>query len=331
MGKKSFLIAFILVALVGLGGIMLRKGIMDKAPQEQEFTPVDLFVGTLVDKVSATGIVEPKNRVEYKAPIAGRIETLKVREGDDVKQGQVIGSLSSTERVSLLDAALTKGPKEYRRWIDIYRPTTLVAPITGKVISRQIEAGQSTSLEDILLVFSDRLILKADVDETDVSKVKLGQDVEITLDAYSDRKISGTVTHIAYESTTVENVTVYKVEVSPNKEVDFMKSGMNAELTFLVNKRSNVLIAPVSALQYRGHEAFLFEQDRTGKIDLVHVKTGLSDGTHMEIIEGIGENSLIMAPKFKIDEKKPNEGSNPFLPDRSKMRRKSNLTKGPSQ
>ena len=133
--------------------------------------------------ISTTGDVEPQNRLELKPPIGGRVEEILVHEGDRVKVGQILAWMSSTDRAALLDAARSQGPEALKYWSEVYKPTPLISPIDGDVIVRAVEPGQTVTATTAVLVLSDRLIVNAQVDETDVGKVKVGQKAIVSLDA----------------------------------------------------------------------------------------------------------------------------------------------------
>ena len=88
---------------------------------EQKFTSAKVELKTLRRTVESTGEVRPDNRLEVKSPIAGRIETLLVNEGDLVEKGQIVAWISSTERATLLDTARAKGADELKYWEEIYK------------------------------------------------------------------------------------------------------------------------------------------------------------------------------------------------------------------
>ena len=92
----------------------------------------------------------------------------------------------------------------------------ILSPIDGEVIVATIQPGQTVTTTDDVVVLSDHLIVRAQVDETDIGKIQLGQKAFISLDAYPDRRIQATVEHIYYESSTVNNVTIYNVDLLPN-------------------------------------------------------------------------------------------------------------------
>ncbi|MBI2441735.1 MAG: efflux RND transporter periplasmic adaptor subunit, partial [Lentisphaerae bacterium] len=175
------------------------------------YSEVRVERGNLQTMVLTTGMAKPQNRLEIKSPVAGRVEQALAAEGDKISKGQVLAWMSSTERAALLDAARARGATELAYWEGLYKPTPLVAPLDGDIIARKIEPGQTITASDVLYVMSDRLIIEAQVDETDIGRIALLQAAEITLDAYPQNVISGHVDHIAYEAKLVNNVTTYMV------------------------------------------------------------------------------------------------------------------------
>jgi macrolide-specific efflux system membrane fusion protein len=116
----------------------------------------------------------------------------------------------------------------------MYQAAPIVSPINGTIISRNAEAGQTITTSDAILVMSDLLIVKAQVDETDMAQIKLKQEAEIILDAYPKTTIPAKVDKIAYEAETVNNVTNYKIDLIPHHPTELMRSGMTANVTFFV-------------------------------------------------------------------------------------------------
>lgn len=270
---------------------------------------------TLQSSILTTGDVRPRNRLLIKPPIAGRAESILVREGDAVKKGQILAWMSSTERAALLDAARAKGSDEVARWEDLYKPTPLVAPVAGLVIARNVEPGQTVTAADAVLIMSDRLILKAQVDETDVGQVRLGQPVRVVLDAYPREPLRGRVEHIAFEAKTVNNVTIYEVDVLPEDVPAFMRSGMTANLTFRVAERENTLVLPVSAVKGVGDAARVLIPVAGGAAEERAVRTGLSDGKRVEILEGLAEGDrVLVADGATVATAAKESKSNPLSP-----------------
>ncbi|HKX12985.1 MAG TPA: HlyD family efflux transporter periplasmic adaptor subunit [bacterium] len=312
MRKKSFWL--ILILLLGAGLFAWRW--FQKKEEAPKYQIATLERGTIETSVLATGIVQPENRLELKPPIAGRVESLLVEEGQMVQLGQVLAWLSSSERAALLDAARAKGPEELARWEGLFKPTPLLAPLNGLIIVRSVVPGQVVAATDVVLVMSDHLIVNTQVDETDIGQVKLGQTVEITLDAYPGTKISGQVTRVAFESKTVNNVTIYEVRVLPAKVPDFMRSGMTANVKFMVERREDVVILPAEALHKEGkRNTVMVPSPQDPQLPLTkEIQIGLNDGKRVEVLSGLGQGDQVLIPVLpKLGQGGP-AVSNPFSP-----------------
>jgi len=303
----------VVVALLGLfaaGAAFYWRGGEEAGPVLREVT---VERGDLTVTILATGVVQPRNRLEIKPPIAGRVEQVLAREGELVRKGQILAWMSSTERAALLDAARAKGPEEVRRWEQLYRATPILAPIPGTVISRNVEPGQTFTSQDAIFVMSDRLTVKAQVDETDIAQIRLKQSAIVELDAYPGKPVPGAVEQIAYDAQTVSNVTTYEVDVLPERIPPFMRSGMTANVRFEVARAENALLLPTNAVRRRDEGATVLVPD--GKRPPVEreVETGLSDGKHVEVLAGLTEGDTVLAPDLRAGARAGGGGS-PLTP-----------------
>jgi membrane fusion protein, macrolide-specific efflux system len=264
--------------------------------------------GNIEITILATGSVLPENRLEIKPPVAGRIEQVLVKEGQLVKKGQILAWMSSSERAALLDSARAQGPAEVKRWEEMYKPTPIIAPISGMIILKNVESGQSFNITDAVLVMSDRLSIQAQVDETDLAQIKVGQSAEIRLDAYPDNPIEAIVERIAYEAKTISNVTTYIIVVAPKEVPEYMRSGMTANVTFRIETKKDVLIVPTEFIKYENGKPYLNIKQTNSETIFSELKLGASDGKKSEILSGANENDVAI---LKIATKE-NQGSSPF-------------------
>jgi macrolide-specific efflux system membrane fusion protein len=308
--KKAIKWIVILVVAVGIGARFLGPGKDEKNAEEAkptyEHTAVE--VRDLRTAMESTGEIRPRNRLEVKPPIAGRLEELAVDEGDEVVKGQILGWISSTERATLLDAALANSTEEMEYWSNLYKPSPMVSPLSGTIIARNFEPGQSIGAADAVVVIADNLIVVANLDETDIGKVRLEQDVHVGLEAYPDKEFDCVVEKIAYDAQNISNVTMYEVDVRPVDLPAVARSGMTANLEFVLEERHGVLSIDSAAVM---------EMDppddpaapRTGEVlidsgdpeapDRKKVVFGISDGHYTEIIEGLEEGDEVLIEKIK--------------------------------
>ena len=281
-----------------------------------EFQQVPVRRGDLQVTVQATGVVQPQNRLEIKPPIAGRVEEVLVKEGELVQKGKILAWMSSTERAALLDAARAKGPESLAHWEEIYKPAPLIAPLDGTIIGRNVEPGQTVTAQDAVFVLSDRLVILAQVDETDIGQIRLKQRAQLTLDAYPDEKIPASVDQIAYEAKTVNNVTIYEVDVLPEKVPEVMRSGMTANVTFVTEQKQGVLRVPSEAVRREEGRTTVQLPGRTGpgRPEIKAVETGATDGKWVEVISGLSEgDSVLVRSKRGLPARK--NLKNPFTPN----------------
>ncbi len=269
----------------------------------------------LETRIDSTGVVEPRNRLEIKPPIGGRMDEVLVVEGQQVSKGEIIARMSSTERATLLDAARAKGPEMLKKWEDVYKSTYLSAPLAGTIIARNTEPGQTVTAADAVLVLSDRLIVSARVDETDIGLIKVGQVASITLDAYRDVKVKGVVKRIAYDAVTINNVTIYEVEVEPETLPACMKSGMTATVGFLLAESDNALTLPADAITVEnGKSLVLLASDQPDGLPTSwRILTGLVSGGRVEVLAGLDGTETVVRKPFAIT-KAVESGSSPFMP-----------------
>jgi membrane fusion protein, macrolide-specific efflux system len=316
---KNKLVLGIIISLVCLGSIVYFYKMKNSADKNGVFQEIKPELGNIQLTVSTTGDVEPQTRLEIKPSISGRIEEILVNEGDTVKKGEILAWMSSTERAALIDAAISQGDQTRQYWEEVYKKTPIISPIDGKVIVRTFEPGQTITTTDALLVLSDRLIVKAQFDETDIGRIKIGQQAIINLDAYPKDKIKGSVDHIAYESQLVNNVTIYDVDIVPREVPDFFRSGMSANVEVIEDSRKGVILIPLEALQNNQGEKFVMLKKVKGKgMEKRQIKVGLTDIDSAEIISGLSLSDIVLIKDQKYVPQKQDTSTNPFMPSRKK-------------
>jgi membrane fusion protein, macrolide-specific efflux system len=315
------IIIVIILILAAIGFTVFKLSVPRNSSQDEAGSVIKPILGSISSTFSSTGSVLPKNRLEIKPPVNGRIDEILVKEGEKVKVGTILGWMSSTERAALLDAARGQDKKTLDYWQEVYKPIALISPISGEVIVATTQPGQTVTASDAVIVLSDQLIVRAQVDETDISKVKLNQNVLITLDAYPEVKIEGKVNHIYYESKTVNNVTVYEVDLLPEEVPEMLRSGMNATVSFVVENKENILlVANEAILKEKDGDYCLLKSNVSDIPSKILIKTGISDEKNTEILSGltVEDNIILKAKKYSLP--KSNLQNNPFMPSRSRTR-----------
>jgi HlyD family secretion protein len=133
---------------------------------------------------------------------------------------------------------------------------TITAPIDGVVLNRAVEEGQTVAASfntpTLFTIVNDltQMEVQTSVDEADIGKVKQGQRVEFTVDAYSDMKFEGSVSQVRLQPVTTNNVVTYVVILNaPNPDKKLMP-GMTASATIYVEEKENTLILSGKAIRF---------------------------------------------------------------------------------
>jgi macrolide-specific efflux system membrane fusion protein len=263
---------------------------------------VTVTSGDIRQVVQATGNVEPLNKVSILPPVTGRIDKIQVYEGEYVKRGQVLAYMSSSDRAALLDTARAKGPDELKYWEDAYRATPIVAPANGLIIARNIVEGQTVSSDTDLYDLSDRLVVLAYVDETDLGKIHIHQSAACTVDAYPSKVFESKVSLIGHQAIKVNNVISYQVNLEPQKEPGELRAGMTADVNFIVQEKKGVLTIPNYAVkgQQDGVAVLkVFNKEKKAAEDR-SVTLGISDGISVEVKEGLEEGDVVLVSSLDL-------------------------------
>jgi HlyD family secretion protein len=136
------------------------------------------------------------------------------------------------------------------------RKASIRSPIDGVVLTRAVDPGNAVaaSLQAVTLftIAEDltKMILKADIDEADVGKVREGLEATFTVSAYPNRKYPARITRVGYGSTTKENVVTYIAELEVGNGDLSLRPGMTATATITATERRGVLLVPNAALRF---------------------------------------------------------------------------------
>jgi HlyD family secretion protein len=184
--------------------------------------------------------------------------------------------------------------------------TTIVAPIDGIVLSRDVEMGDAVSsilvmgsAATLVMTIGDtrEVYVKGKVDESDIGKVFLGQPARIRVESFKDKTFQGKVTKISPMGVEKDNVTTFEVRVSINNPGGELKAMMTANAEMILEEHKNVLNVPESSLIYDQSKSASVEipdqKAKDGKRK-VAVKAGISNGAKTEILSGVNEGQQVV-------------------------------------
>ncbi|MCI5956743.1 MAG: HlyD family efflux transporter periplasmic adaptor subunit, partial [Clostridiales bacterium] len=135
------------------------------------------------------------------------------------------------------------------------------------------------------------------VDELDIINVQVGQDVEIAMDAITDKTYPGKVSKVSQIGTATSGVTVYDVTLTVDGDSQ-LKLGMNGTATIRIQELSDVLLVPITALNSSRGSSYVWLKDSGAQSgepgQRVEVETGLSDENYAEILSGLSEGDVVL-------------------------------------
>ena len=203
----------------------------------------------------------------------------------------------------------------------------ITSPVDGEVISRNVDVGQTVaaSLQApvIFTIANDltKMQIDANVAEADVGAVTVDQNVDFSVDAFPSRTFHGKVVQVRNAPITVQNVVTYDTVIGVSNADLKLKPGMTANVSIIIAHKDDVLKISNAALRYRPANAPTPERPasgqnrggaggggsvgpratgrtvyvlRGGNAEPVQIKTGISDGTTTEVLEGLGDNDRVI-------------------------------------
>jgi HlyD family secretion protein len=212
----------------------------------------------------------------------------------------------SRAEISRAKAQIAQTQAALERAEEDLRNSTIVSPMDGLVLSRDVEVGDAVS--SILVLGSQATLVmtlgdvsevyvKGKVDEADISKVYLGQPARIVVESLKEKKFEGKVTKISPLGVEKDNVTTFEVKVSIRNPIGELKANMSANAEIILEEKENVLMIPEAAV--------IYDKDRKPSIEVpdakadkgrrkVSAKLGISNGVKTELIEGLKEGDQVI-------------------------------------
>ncbi len=184
--------------------------------------------------------------------------------------------------------------------------TTIVAPMDGVILSRDVEVGAAVSSILVLgstatLVMTEgdinKVYVQGKVDEADIAHVYMGQPARIKVESFRDRSFNGKVTKIAPLGVEKDNVTTFEVRVSIDNPGGELKANMTANAEILLDEHKGVLTVPENAVSYDAQKNASVQVPDSKQKDgtrTVQVKAGLSNGSLTEIVSGLTEGQQVV-------------------------------------
>lgn len=227
------------------------------------------------------------------------------QEFDEVRTRHEVAAAESERADRLLQATVAR-QKQMRARIDQAKAdianarvsvgySRIASPINGVVVSRQADVGYMTMPGMPLLTIenSSRYQLDASVEESQLGKIRLQDQVHVTLEALDNKEVLGTVEEIVPASDPATRSYIVKIALL-NVDNTQLRSGLYGKARFIIGQR-NILAIPQRAVTQQGQLAGVFVVDQSGVARLRLVKTGQVVGDRVEVLSGLNEGEEIIS------------------------------------
>lgn len=217
---------------------------------------------------------------------------------------------SRPEEIAQLTAAVAVAKAQVQSAQSQLEDSVVVAPFAGLITQRYASIGafvtpttsastSSSATSTSIVALAKDMEVKAKVPEVDIGKIRTGQKVEVTADAFSDKPFEGVVRLVAPEAVVEQNVTSFEVRVSLTSGKEVLKSGMNVNAIFTGNRTSNALTIPTVAVSSKRGQTGVYVTDDKNEPKFQVIKVGSTVKDKIQVLEGLksGDRVFIDIPK----------------------------------
>ncbi|MDD6736082.1 MAG: efflux RND transporter periplasmic adaptor subunit [Clostridiales bacterium] len=215
-----------------------------------------------------SGTVENSSQNTVTSETNGTISKVYYQNGDYVKKGTVIATLTSdtiTDKIADSTLSYRSAQLSMQQTEKDLEDYNITSPISGTVITKNSKAGDTidkTNAATTMMVVADisKLKFNLSIDELDVSKVTEGQTVTVTCDALPGETFTGYITNVSVEGTAQNGVTTYSAEVII-EEPGTLRPSMNIDASIIVESAENVLMVPTEDVKTVGDKKYVYVKD----------------------------------------------------------------------
>ena len=302
---------------VGPGGTLVREiTILVRNPGALTDTSMGTAsVGTASSASSGTFAYGEQKQVIAKT--SGELISLTVKEGDRVMEDQIIGGFDETDMDTQLESAalqIRNAELTLKNAQDRLEDYSITSTIDGTVIEKNYDVGDTldtstasaTGIAYPAVIYDmSALTFDISVNELDINKIQVGQQVEITADAVEGQTFTGVVDKVNINGTTTSGSTNYPVTVLVSGTPEALKPGMNVSAKIIVEDAGSVLCVPVEAVSRGADGTSLVKVAGDGALDEKgnltdpskledrEVTLGRSDESYIEILSGLEEGEVV--------------------------------------
>ena len=188
---------------------------------------------------------------------SGTVSAINVQEGDAVSKGDILIELTGddlTESIQSASESLRSAEISMQNQQDNMSNYTITSPISGTIIEKDAKQGDALTSGSTLCVIYDLSYLEMviNVDELQIGALSVGQKVQLTADAVTDKTYVGTVTRVSMKGSSSGGTTTYPITIRID-DTDGLRPGMNANAEIVVAEANNALVVPNAAVIRGGY------------------------------------------------------------------------------
>jgi macrolide-specific efflux system membrane fusion protein len=182
------------------------------------------------------------------------------------------------------------------------KESTLVSPIAGVVtdIEQPLTGTNITPASATFTIINPASVyFKSEIDQAEVSKVKVGQKATISIDAFPNTSFDSEITYVSFTPVTGQSSTVYEIRFKlpvDNQNLNY-RLGMDGDALITLEKQDNTLTIPIDALNDDNGKNYLWVKDGD-KLAKKYVTTGIENDTEVQILEGLNSNDQVVIKKI---------------------------------
>lgn len=186
--------------------------------------------------------------------------------------------------------------------------TLIRSTITGMVLDVPIKEGssviESNTFNEGTTIASvanmGEMIFEGKVDESEVGKIKLGMELVLTIGAIDAESFKANLEYIAPKGVTENGAIQFLIRaaISKNTGGSFLRAGYSANADIILDKKDKVLAVPETVLQFEKEKTFVEIQTAPNKFEKRYLKTGLSDGINIEVLDGLSKSDKVKIPEM---------------------------------
>ncbi len=219
---------------------------------------------------------------------------------------------NATEGLEIVKSGISSSTAKYSN-------TQIRSTVTGMILDIPVKIGnsviQANNFNDGTTIASiadmNDLIFIGKIDETEIGRVKEGNDVKLTIGAMQDTKIDAVLEYISPKGELNNGATTFEIKAAVKNNPDiFIRAGYSANGEIVVEKKDSVLSIPESVLEFEGDSIYVYVSDNgkssSNPYSKKSVKVGLSDGIFIEVLQGITPQDKLRG-KIKVIEPINNE------------------------